>query len=60
MIPNVRPWRVRVVDNNKTVETLVIEAPTRRLAILAVRQDYPRTWGKELVLSCNWRESRAS
>lgn len=47
MIPKVKTWRVRC---DALGEWWVVQAPTRKLALLGVRMDYPRTWG--LALRC--------
>lgn len=48
-IPSVATYRVSVLDDDgRVTEVLQVPAPTRTLAILNARFDYPRTWGKAL------------
>jgi len=58
MIPRVRTWRVRILnDDGSHKATLYIETITRRMARLIVRMDYPFSWGHKLVISPCWSKS---
>ena len=48
MIPQVRTWSVRIVE---TGERIPILAPTKFLAKLNFRHEFPRHWGKEIKIS---------
>ena len=52
MIPKVRDWRVRVIDDNAIeIDRRIISAPTKRLAHLNHRFECYQFWGKALVIS---------
>lgn len=52
MIPKVRTWLVRlpatVISSEKRIE---VYGPTKLLARLAFRQDYPQYWMREIKIS---------
>ena len=48
MIPRVRTWSIRLVETGERIE---VYGPTKLLARLAFRHDYPRFWGKEIRIS---------
>lgn len=51
MIPRVKTWTVSVLDDNgKVIERIAVLAPTKLLARLNVRHEYPRTWGHALKI----------
>ena len=51
MIPKVKKWRVRVLEKGRQDQILFIDAPTKLLARLNVRYEYPGTWGKTIKIS---------
>lgn len=52
MVPKCRAFRVRVLDDSGSeVERFEFPTINVNMARLIVRLDYPRTWGKRLVIS---------
>jgi hypothetical protein len=45
MIPKVKRWRVTC---DGIAEWFIVNTPTKALAVICVRMDYPRTWGHSL------------
>ena len=52
MIPRVKTWRCTVTYDNGNVEIIHVTAPTRTLAKLNLRFDYPRTMGQTVRFYC--------
>ena len=48
MIPRVKPWHVNVVGTGRRIRIL---APTKVLAKLNFRFEYPEYWGCEIKIS---------
>lgn len=52
MIPKVRPWNVRILDDSgNTVALAVVDAPTKFLARLNFRHEFFQYWGKSIRIS---------
>lgn len=50
-IPQVRLWMVRVLDQGVEITRCWVWAPTRKLAKLNFRHEYPGYWGKGIKVS---------
>jgi hypothetical protein len=48
MIPQVRTWKITVVE---TGETLWIDTISKRMVKIILNLDYPRLWGKQVKIS---------
>jgi len=48
MIPSVKTWIVRLVETGERIEML---APTKTLARIGFRLDFPCHWGKAIKIS---------
>jgi hypothetical protein len=53
-IPPVRSWRVTVLE---TGERYTITAPTRRLARIIFRTEYPKHWGAPISIGLPRKET---
>ncbi len=49
-IPSVKTWLVTVVDNGKDIARFEVLSPTKKLAKIGFRLDYPRFWGLPLKI----------